>query len=752
MTALPESVVAVIRACARTSAFTVLEQRRWSPPDPGPCDVVVVDCINDQVPTRNSFGVRPREQLALVLPRDPSKLPQVRALRRDFPCVMHLNLVPRGEPASLCLYFEPWAHTRRSWTAERFLQRILFWLTETAKGTLHRPDQPLEVLYFEPPIDVVMPPNWQEELNEQNKMLFICRVQGDEKRHTYRAMVVCRDEVDLKQIRETFVIRVCINAIVHGGVAALPATLGDLAEGLAARGSELLEPLRDGLARVVGSSGVAPVTGQRCLLLLSIPTMRSAGGDVERVDVRGFLVPLDLATLGIRIGALTEIATKGLHYPDIVVGAMGNTRPPSAESWRGIPVVSIAVRNSVTRKFSRSASAVPEEKADEKHLLAGLGALGSQLVDLWSREGWGVWTLIDPDFVQPHNVVRHLARDADVGRDKTEAVSDLIDALRPLERKPVAAFCGDVLTTSSAKFTQEIQQATLIVDATTTLEVPRELSHRDDVARCVSVFLTPSGRASVMLFEDEPRGVRLDELEAQYYKAILAADWGREHLAGHQGELWVGAGCRDISAVLSNELVQLHSSILARQVRLSSSVPVAKIRIWIADDVTSEVRAVDVPVQEPIRQKLGAWTVVSHAAISVKLNSLRAEKLPAETGGVILGYIDHPLKRIFVVDVLPAPSDSEGTPTGFVRGVDGLAGAIRAVGERTAGIVGYLGEWHSHPPLHTPRPSGDDINLLAHCATVLARDGLPALMIIVGRAGEISYSLDARGNPSASIT
>lgn len=155
-------------------------------------------------------------------------------------------------------------------------------------------------------------------------------------------------------------------------------------------------------------------------------------------------------------------------------------------------------------------------------------------------------------------------------------------------------------------------------------------------------------------------------------------------------------------------------------------------------------------MQHPIREKRDAWTVISHAAISAKLNALRAARLPAETGGLIVGYIDHPLKRIFIVDVLPAPSDSEGTPSGFVRGTDGLLAALDAIRDRTAGIVGYLGEWHSHPPFHTPRPSEDDVSLLVHCETVLARDGVPALMVIVGRAGEISYSLGLRSAASAS--
>mgnify|MGYP003379812150 CR=1 FL=1 len=209
-----ELVAMILRACASSGAFALVEQREWISVETGSCDVVVVDCINDQVPSRNPFGVRPRERLALVLPRDPSKPLQVRALRSDFPVVMHLNLVPRGEPVSLCLYFEPWAHVRRSWTAERFLQRILFWLAETAKGTLHRPGQAVEALYFESPTDVVLPPRWAEELKDPTKMLIVCRIQGDDKRRTYRSIVARRTDVDPKNIGETVVLRICADAVV----------------------------------------------------------------------------------------------------------------------------------------------------------------------------------------------------------------------------------------------------------------------------------------------------------------------------------------------------------------------------------------------------------------------------------------------------------------------------------------------------------------------------------------------------------
>jgi integrative and conjugative element protein (TIGR02256 family) len=115
--------------------------------------------------------------------------------------------------------------------------------------------------------------------------------------------------------------------------------------------------------------------------------------------------------------------------------------------------------------------------------------------------------------------------------------------------------------------------------------------------------------------------------------------------------------------------------------------------------------------------------------------------LPNETGGIILGYIDQTLRHIYVVDVLNAPLDSEADRTGFTRGIEGLAVVLEKVRLRTANIVDYIGEWHSHPPFTSASPSSIDRSLIKQLADALELDGQPALMVIVGSAGEMSLSV-----------
>jgi Prokaryotic E2 family A len=146
--------------------FTVVEARRIERDD-GYAEMLVVDCENDAVPSRSQVGIQYRERLALVFHNNLDRPPEVRALRQGFPLTLHQNHVLTGEPPSLCLYFSAWPEVRRTWTVQGHLSRVLWWLAETATGTLHRSDQPLEQLYFESPFELVLPFDFREKVTDK---------------------------------------------------------------------------------------------------------------------------------------------------------------------------------------------------------------------------------------------------------------------------------------------------------------------------------------------------------------------------------------------------------------------------------------------------------------------------------------------------------------------------------------------------------------------------------------------------------
>jgi len=332
----------------------------------------------------------------------------------------------------------------------------------------------------------------------------------------------------------------------HGPVERYPWTLGELHDQFEARGSGVLDEIRTALQTRVTDTGIARQAQANTLLLVNASVRRAPSEPPERSDPQIFFIHADLATLGIASGMLFD-GLDGKAY----VNRFGETTAP--ESWRELVIEPIGVAMCVKPKTARRASGVPSETALFQCVLAGVGALGSLLADLWLREGWGQWAYVDDAHVRPHNVVRHIARDDDVGRSKAEVVRDMTNATYFPGQLANAAVHAKVLDGSNQATTVAIAAADMIVNAPTTLEVPRGLSALASGPRATSVFLTPSGRGSVLLLEDRSQSVRLHALEAQYYRALLTSKWGADHLGGHAGERWVGAGCRDISAVISQE-------------------------------------------------------------------------------------------------------------------------------------------------------------------------------------------------------
>lgn len=713
---------------ARAKDVEVVELRRAKNADGSFSDVIVVDIVNDDIPTRNPYGIRVRERLALVF--HATGLPEVRALRADFPVVLHTNHTPPGEPRHLCLYFEPWSVVERTWTPQKFIKRIMWWLSENANGTLHRPDQPVEQLYFTSPFEIVLPPDFDEKIDD-DKLALTWSSSPDLK--TLRSFFLPKGHSQLKTISGLTFLSLELPPVIHGPVACYPNTLGGLHDQLSARGASFIDELRAQIKGKVPQEGISKTSKDRCLLFLFLPVKRDASSTPEKNEVIAFLIPSDLAEVGESADVLALY--EGKYYAAPLLGAT-----QSSEKWRDLAIAPIDVKYEVGLLFARAASGIDASDADLSGVIAGVGALGSAILELWTREGWGRWTLVDPDVIKAHNVVRHIARNTHIGEAKVDAVKDLVQAIYHPGYLAVAGIKGSATEWDKAEIRDAICSSSIFIDATTTLDVPRDLSQRQQAPRIASIFVTPSGRDSVLLIESSDRQVRVDSLEAQYYRALLELPLGADHLDGNAGGLWVGAGCRDISAKISYEDIQLHGAILAKQIRTASRRTESKICIW-RSEPTSAVTTANLGVKETVRRESEGWHVVWDKGVEEKMVAVRQTHLPEETGGVLVGYIDQKLRHIYVVDALPAPADSVSERGSFIRGIDGLNEKLGEIGRRTANIVGYLGEWHSHPPFSGPSPSPWDKLLVKTLADVLALDGLPALMMIVGAAREISVSV-----------
>ncbi len=714
-------------ACESNSCYEIIELRKLEGEEGLVAEIIVADCTCKEIPSRNAIGILIRERVALTLMADESKMPEVRMLRKDFPVIPHCNHVEEGTPTSLCLYFEPWSAVRRTWTAQQFLQRVEWWLTLAAKKDLHPADQELEQIYFNSPYKVITPPNFKNltALSDEPLKLFPCS-------DSFLKLFYSNDTDDNRSNVKITPILVDFFDIVHGKIERTPSTLAQLNHQIITRGQSLLSKFQEAIELYTKTNStegfIIKDTEKHTLLLLRFFKIREEGMPVERVETHGYFIDCDIVTLGAQLGILEQHPeTKDKYFID----TLGGKKEPQ-EIWKEHELLPVEIKEGISLDQARHFSGINIETTSFKGCLVGLGALGSTIATLWSKEAWGEWTYIDSDKIEPHNIVRHIATEKMAGFSKAYVMSDLnSNNFYPGESTP-HFFDDNVLNSSNKSIQETIQKSDLLVDASTTLEVPREISQLDNTPRSASIFLTPSGDASVLLLEDSERKIRLTTLESQYYRAILTFPWGEAHLKNHKGHLAVGLGCRDVSLVMSYEKITLHSAILAQQVRVLRDQTQPKLKIWISDDENSEVQVHDIPISPVICCTCGNWEIVLDDYLVKKLNKIRHEKLPTETGGIILGYADHILNQIFVVDICPAPIDSEEKIGSFIRGCQGLPEVVDSASDRTANVVGYIGEWHSHPQNHNAIPSAADQILIGDLSKNMWKEGRPALMLIVG--------------------
>jgi len=81
--------------------------------------------------------------------------------------------------------------------------------------------------------------------------------------------------------------------------------------------------------------------------------------------------------------------------------------------------------------LSKSIEFFNPTKVKERVHIIGCGASGSTVAELLARAGLEKVTLYDFDKVEPHNIANQMFKDSDIGRNKAEAVKDLMLSINP---------------------------------------------------------------------------------------------------------------------------------------------------------------------------------------------------------------------------------------------------------------------------------------------------------------------------------
>ena len=724
-------------ACINNSSCEVIELRK---------DVergsqsIIVDFADGSFNSENTVGIYRVERLALTYNKLGKSFWEVRALRIDFPITSYQNYVPEGEPRSLCLFLEPWESLERAWTPESFLNRIFWWLRTTVDGTIHDNNQPIEQIFFSSSTNIFLPENiFESTIDLQKRLSFTFINYNDGKAKTLIGEF--SEEENKSNFSLCVPVSIFLDPIEIGPMEDVPYTLGELQEILEQRGSSVVDLLKVAIRNLVTENGIEFQQDEKEFLLLLLGIPRVKNGEIVNLEIRGFEINSEIGYVGECLSVIIKSPDDKKWYRSYKLGCETNEND---ENWKSLSINPINVHIYPSAETIRRISGLDANEVGPVGIIAGVGALGGLLAKIWGRECWGEWTYVDHDIVQPHNLARHISSRKHLGCPKTIVIQNIVNDIHNHYKGKKNRYFVASIDSRDPKLNSAIEEAEILIDATTTLHIPRIISRENKYPRTLSVFITPSGMASVMLLEDKDRLVRCASLEAQYYRAILNSDWGAGHLVEHMGQFWIGAGCREITVAMSDELVHLHAAILSRQIRKSATQQAARICIWDYQDDTGEINSREISVFPSRTARIANWEIIWDDGFIEDASRYRFEALPNEIGGILFGIVDHKDMTITLVKAAIAPENSKSTPSNFRRAAYNSPEVLEDCHKRTAGIVGYVGEWHSHPPGHSVSPSEDDMLQLEFLTSTLKIDGLPGIMMIIGDLS-VGFYLDNQG-------
>ncbi len=673
--------------------------------------------LEPEIPQHPAVPLLAHEPVTLLFNKADAHAPHVYSARADFPLdldLVHTNRDAEGDGVALCIWEENWDNLSRTLTGQALVERLRRWFAQTASGDVHPADQGLEPLLPMNVHTLVMPAGHPEG---PWHLVRGSDVEG-------RITLVLETGVPAGPMPSLsfalFELR--LPPVVHGALRTPPSTLAGLVALIGDLGGDLLTPLQAWLREPAQCSNAAAFLP---LLLIVIPMKRSDEDAVEGYEVWGYGMAENMAVIGEHLGATFTADIDGKSVTQTALGkAPGDMDALKLMPWR--------VVHQLDRALARAYAATTRSE-DATLVAIGAGAIGSNLVSNSVKAGIGRWTIIDHDIVLPHNTVRQTQGMMAVGLPKAEALR--WDADRLLAESGSVAICADFLHPGefAAEIATGLDAADLAIDLSASPAVVGHLADHPDVQRAASFFFSPDGSDLVVLAEDADRTLRLDEIEAQYFLASGASALLRGHLAAARVDrVRYANACQDLTRPLAPWQVQMLSGLATGRLLRILDAAEASAQVWRLCPDTGLV--IPVPIDMAgVYRVAGEETRVSISKnVVASMRDYRAAQSPNETGGILIGSFDLKRNILHIVSALPAPADSEQSPTYFVRGARDLRPLMDDLAEQSAGQLHYVGEWHSHPDGAAARPSGEDEQLFSYLGDHIGPGGYPFAMMICG--------------------
>ena len=675
-------------------------------------------------PQELAYPIRAVEPIAVVFPFD-GGCPSVLSLREDFPDTPHQNWVPPDIPRSLCIDDRPWQEARLTATGFDLLRRIQVWLSKTSRGELHDRAQPPEPLFLNSSRIIMLPASAVLESSEPTELVGFVREDNPFFLFTLEA-----DTVD----KLPNVTVVTIQAQVQGQerIRHVPNSLSSLATELERCGINLYDELKTRLTNWAGiqDSEIRRLS-TRLAIVITFSLVTERQDPVN--DVRAFVTDQSAGEIGVALGVLhtnnSDVGDRRAYIAAIPAGELIDQE---------LRIDSAQVHFGVSREIAAMLSG--RKKPDcRRTVLVGAGSLGSQLSLNLAREGSFAWTVVDCDILLPHNTVRHALHVCDIGAQKANALAREISSVLDEEVESISCNLLHPANGSHDRLKKAFGDAEIIIDTSASVAVSRHLSDLSAVhARRICAFFNPAGTSVVLMVENANRSITIRDLEAQYYRHLICDLRLSCHLETKGPGVRYSGSCRSLTNQIPASNTALLSALISQAITRALDTVDASVSIWTLKD-NGEVQLVSFDGTPVIRTRSDEWKIVYDEELVSNIMAVRSEKLPNETGGVLLGVTDINASSIHIVHALTQPEDSLGTPSGFERGVFDLRDQVSKAMTTTMDQVRYVGEWHSHPEGALATPSRTDIEQLNWLKSEMEIEGLKGLIAIA--AGDGAFSL-----------
>jgi len=390
--------------------------------------------------------------------------------------------------------------------------------------------------------------------------------------------------------------------------------------------------------------------------------------------------------------------------------------------------------------------------------LLGLGAIGSRVAEMLAQAGVAHFRLCDNDFLRTGNAARHIAGVNDFGAPKVNVVATRLLNINPYIEFHTEDILQESAVSSLDKLAKFIEASDLTICTTADENVESVVNQialvkgkpvlygrslrkgsmgrvflvrpgYDACKACLAHYAADGRRGN----STPPDWIDIPEEDDE----VLYHECARPVLAGSAVDLSFTASlvARVALSLLEggvmnhNHWVWSQSASLGVDPRLDREMATVSASIARYDQcpVCAEPQVREVVLSEKVRE-----SILTEARTSSS----------AETGGILIGYIDDERRGIVLRATGPGPNAIRSEAE-FHRDVNYVQNELDKAGSELGDRGLYIGEWHSHPGFE-PYPSPRDIRSLFEISTAPNYLTVCPVMIIAG--------VGAANRPEATLT